>query len=108
MPSRGPRRLELKFRVRPLVRMPVSVMFGKLQEFVESGIVPGDIEVAYMEYAHARGQSFTPGQRIQPHEQEELQKFYKVLLSIQPEEVQSAVRSGKYKRNPTVRLGEPS
>jgi hypothetical protein len=108
MPSRGPRRLELKFRVRPLVRMPVSVMFGKLQQFADSGVVPGDLEIAYMEYAHAKGQNFSPGQRLQPHEHEEFKKFYAVLTSVnEKEDVHVTPRSGKYKRNPALRLGEP-
>lgn len=105
--GRSPRRLELKFRVKPLVRMPVSVMLGKIQEFARTGTVPGDIEIAYMEYAHARGRSYSPGQRIQGHDWDEFRKFAQVLLSIQPEEVQGVIRSGKYKPNPIIRIGEP-
>lgn len=111
MPSRGPRRLELKFRVRPRIRMPVSVMFGKLQELADTGIVPGDIEVAYMEYQHATARSFQPGARIQPHEHEEFKKFYKVLLAVNPQtEVSVEPRKRRYGKNPaerSVRIGEP-
>jgi hypothetical protein len=107
MPSRGPRRLDLKFRVRPLVRMPVSVMFGKLQEFAETGLVPGDIEIAYMEYAHGKGRSYSANTRISGSELEEFNKFYKVLLAIQPQEVQVAVRKRRYGKNPAIRIGEP-
>jgi len=109
MPRRGktPRRLEIKFRVRPLVRMPKSEMFRKLKEFVETGIVPDDIDVAYMEYQHAHGRRFSAGERIQPHEQEELAKFYAVMTAIQPEDMTVEHREGKYKKNPTVRFERP-
>lgn len=108
MPSRGPRRLELKFRVRPLVRMPVSVMFGKLQEFADTGIVPGDIEIAYMEYQHATARSFQPGSRVQPHEQEEFKKFHKVLMAMDPKsEVTVEPKKRRYGVNPALRVGEP-
>lgn len=91
--------------------MPVSVMFGKLQEFADTGIVPGDIEIAYMEYQHATARSFQPGQRVQPHEQEEFKKFHKVLMAVDPrQEVSVEHRKRRYGKNPVeraVRLGEP-
>lgn len=77
-----PRRLQLKFRVRPLVRMPKSVMFAKVLEAVHSGDVPADLEIAYMEYARGHGRRLTPGARLTMDEQDELERFYNVLTSI--------------------------
>jgi hypothetical protein len=90
---RTPRRIELKFRVRPLVRMPKSVMFQKLQEFASSGIAPHDLEVAYMEYSHGSGKKYHAGERIAGAELQDLEKFVRVLLAIQPEEVSIARRT---------------
>lgn len=83
-----PRRLYLKFRVKPLVRMPKSVMFAKLREFVHTGIAPDDLEVAYMSYDRTVGKQFKPGARIAPGEQEELEKFYSVLIAMGKESME--------------------
>lgn len=103
-----PRKLFLKFRVRPLVRMPKSVMFAKLRHFVKSGEAPHDLEVAYMSYDHQVGRKFQPGQRLTADEQEELEKFYDVLLSMNQEDFSFQGRRGKYTKNPgAVRFERP-
>jgi len=102
------RKLFLKFRVRPLVRMPKSVMFAKLRRFVEVGIAPKDLEVAYMSYDHTVGKKFAPGERIQGHDHDELRKFYGVMLALQPQDIEVNARRGKYVKNPgSVRFERP-
>lgn len=103
-----PRRLEIKFRVRPLVRMPKSVMFGKLLEAVESGVVPDDIEIAYVEYGHGSGRHLAAGARLSADEMGELRTFYNVLASIDPTTVVADHRTSSRSRNPAgVRLESP-
>jgi hypothetical protein len=103
-----PRKLFLKFRVKPLVRMPKSVMFGKLRHFVKTGEAPDDLEVAYMSYDHKVGRKFQPGERLMADEQEELEKFYDVLLSMNQEDFNFEGRRGKFTKNPgPVRFERP-
>lgn len=77
-----PRRLLLKFRVRPLVRMPKSELFRKLRHMVRTGEVPDDVDVAYVEYGHGTGRSFKAGERLTPDEMGQFEQFYNVLTSI--------------------------
>lgn len=99
---RGSRRLFLKFRVRPLVPMPKSVLFGKLRHMVHTGDVPEDVEVAYMSYDRQRGQRFEPGSRLSTAELAEFEKFYNVLTAIQPGDVTARPES-----KPRVRFERP-
>lgn len=102
--SRKPRRIELKFRVRPLVRMPKSVMFEKLREAAISGITPHDLEIRYMEYSHGTGKQFGAGERIA--NLSEFAEFVNVLLAVQPEEVSIETRSAAPKPG-TLRVARP-
>ena len=92
--KKQPRKLFLKFRVRPLVTMPKSVMFDKLAELVRTGIMPDDLEVAYMSYDRKQHGRFVPGGRISPEDHEDLRKFYEVMVSIDRGDVH-AKRTGK-------------
>lgn len=106
-PTRRPRRLFLKFRVKPRVAMPKSVMLDKLRHFVKTGVMPKDLIVAYMSYDHKVGREFRPGERIQADEHEELQRFYDVLLAIDQQEMTVEPKAGKYKNPGEVRLERP-
>ncbi len=107
-----PRKLYLKFRVRPKVRMPRSVMFAKLRELLATGTVPDDLDVAYMSYDRSTGKQFQAGARLTPDETEELEKFYNVLLAIGQEGMHVEQRRGKRTANPAgaagrVRIEQP-
>lgn len=99
------RKLYLKFRVRPKVRMPRSVMFAKLRELLATGTVPDDLDVAYMSYDHGIGKQFQAGGRLTPDETEELEKFYNVLLAIGKEGINVEQRRGKRTANPAGGFG---
>lgn len=78
-----PRKLFIKFRVKPLVRMPKSVMLAKIREVCLTGIVPDDIEVAYMEYGHGRGGSYTAGKRLDADSLSEFQNLWQVVVGME-------------------------
>lgn len=106
--SRPARKIFLKFRVKPLVRMPKSVMFDKLRHAVRTGEMPDDLVIAYMSYDHSIGKQFRPGDRIQGDDHEELEKFYNVLISMdKQEDFTVEQKSGKYKNPGSVRLEQP-
>lgn len=101
-PKREPRKLFLKFRVKPLVNMPKSVMFDKLAELVRTGRMPSDLEVSFMSYDHKRYGRFVPGKQIPADEHEDLRRFYEVMVSIDREDVRA--KAAKKKLAGTVRL----
>jgi hypothetical protein len=106
-----PRKLMLKFRVRPLARMPKSVMFDKLRDFALSGIAPDDLEVSWFSYSHLRGGVYPPGQKIEADEKEQLERFLNVMLSIPYEDMTVDAKRGERTRNPeasnAVRVERP-
>lgn len=105
-----PRKLMLKFRVRPLVRMPKSVMFDKLRDFALSGLAPDDLEVSWFSYSHMKGGVYKAGTRIEADEKEQLERFLNVMLSIPNEDMTVADKRGEYTRNPesgAVRIERP-
>lgn len=99
-----PRKLFLKFRIKPLVRMPKSVMLDKLRHAVRTGVMPNDLIIAYMSYDHMKGKQFQPGDRIQGGAHDELVKFYDVLISMDKQEMEVERKGGKYKNPGEVRL----
>lgn len=75
------RSLHLKFRITVLTRMPKSVVFRKLTEFMRTGVMPDDIEISTVDYDHTRGRRYFPGSTIDPDDREELKEFLEVFLS---------------------------
>lgn len=58
---RRPRVLTFKFRVIPLVRMPRSVMFKKLDDFMRTGHMADDLELVASDFGRSQGFHVQPG-----------------------------------------------
>lgn len=80
---RRARSLDLKVRVKPLVRMPVSVMVEKVKEASQFGVVPDDIEIMVVDYTHKVGRRIRAATRFVGDRKikEALKDFSYILLS---------------------------
>lgn len=82
MPRRKPRRTLLKIRAVPLVRMPKSHFFALIQRACRTGVVPEDIRITTLNWDHAVGQRYSPGQRLSARHAEELRNCYSLLAGV--------------------------
>ena len=88
-PKRFPRKLLLKFRIIPHVRIPRSVAWLYLKEAVASGVMPNEFDIEYMDYAHKQGKVLKAGQSLSL---EELSEFRNLLGIMSGAEQQGTVR----------------
>jgi len=88
-PKRFPRKLLLKFRIIPHVRIPRTVAWVLLKEAIASGVMPEEFDIAYMDYAHAQGKVLKAGQSLSL---EELADFRNLLGILSGAEQQGTVR----------------
>jgi hypothetical protein len=91
-PKRKPRKLLLKFRFVPHVRMPRSVAWRLLKEAVMTGVMPPEMDIAYMDYAHKTGRVLKAGQQLS---REELEEFRNLLGIMVGAEHQGSIRLEK-------------
>lgn len=75
----APRRTLLKIRAVPLRRMAKSLFFEKIRHACRDGIVPDDIEITTLNWDHATGRRYLPGQELDGSDAEELQNCYQLL-----------------------------
>lgn len=92
MPSRHkrratPRRTLLKIRAIPLVRMPKSVFFTKIRQACKHGVVPADIEITTLNWDHAVGKRFLPGEVLSGKDAGELMNCYNLLVGVEKQNV---------------------
>lgn len=78
--GRRSRSLHLKFRIAVLTRMPKSVVFQKLTEFMRTGVMPEGIEISTVDYDHTRGRRYSPGSTIDSGDRKALKEFLEVFL----------------------------
>ena len=88
-PKRFPRKLLLKFRIIPHVRLPRTVAWLLLKEAIASGVMPEEFDIAYMDYAHKQGKVLKAGQSLSL---EELADFRNLLGIMSGAEQQDTIR----------------
>lgn len=88
-PPRKPRKLLLKFRIIPHVRIPRSVAWALLKDAVATGIMPEEFDIAYMDYAHKQGRVLKAGNSLSL---EELEDFRNLLGIMAGAEQQDTIR----------------
>jgi hypothetical protein len=80
MPRRGasrrkrPRKTLLKIRGVPLVRMPKSRFFYLIRLACDTGIVPSEIQITTLNWDHAQGERYMPGQVLSARKRAELRE----------------------------------
>ena len=74
-----PRRTLLKIRAVPLVRMPKSRFFELIRQACRDGVVPPDIRITTLNWDHAVGSRYVPGQVLSARHAEELRNCYLLL-----------------------------
>jgi hypothetical protein len=77
-----PRRTLLKIRAVPLVRMPKSVFFDRIRSACRNGVVPDDISITTLNWDHAEGRRYMPGQRLDASDAQELENCYQLLTGM--------------------------
>lgn len=83
--TRRPRRTLLKIRATPLRRMPKSVFFEKIRQAARTGIIPDDIELSTLNWGHAVGRRFSPGETLDATDRRELENVYNYLTGTDPD-----------------------
>jgi hypothetical protein len=81
------RRTLLKIRAVPRVRMPKSVFFQKIRHACRDGIVPPDIEITTLNWDHAQGNRYLPGQVLSGKDAAELRNCYNILVGVGKQDV---------------------
>ena len=81
------RRTLLKIRAIPLVRMPKSVFFTKIRQSCRNGVVASDIEITTLNWDHAVGRRYMPGQVLSGKDAAELQNCYNLLVGVGKQDV---------------------
>lgn len=76
-----PRTTLLKIRATPLVRMPKSVFFQRIRSACRTGVVPDDITISTLNWDHATGRKYLPGQTLDADDAEELENCYDLLTA---------------------------
>lgn len=76
------RRLTLKIRVRPLVRMPKSELFHQVRHAIRTGVVPDTVEIMAMDWGHATGRRLQAGSTISGDDLDAMRDFYNVLTAM--------------------------
>lgn len=82
MPRRKPRRTLLKIRAVPLVRMPKSHFFKLIRQACRTGVVPDDIRITTLNWDHAVGQRYMPGQVLSARDASELRNCYNLITGV--------------------------
>lgn len=84
------RRVFLKFRVKPLVRMPKSVLFAKIRQSCKHGVVADDLEIMTLQWGHGwprGGHRYTAGQELSGDDATELENAYDLLTAFDKSDV---------------------
>lgn len=85
--NRKTRRVLLKIRAIPLVRMPKSVFFEKIRQACKNGIVPSDIEITTLNWDHAEGNRYRAGTVLSGKDRDELRNCYNILVGVRKADV---------------------
>lgn len=80
--KRQPRRTLLKIRAIPLVRMPKSVFFERIRSACRNGVVPDDISITTLNWDHATGHRYMPGEVLSADDANELENCYQLLTGM--------------------------
>lgn len=76
-----PRVTLLKMRVTPLRRMAKSLLFTKIRQACRNGVVPDDISISTINWDHATGNRYMPGQTLSGDDRDELRNCYNLITS---------------------------
>lgn len=94
-PKRKPRKLLLKFRIMPKVRMPRSVAWQKVMDFVATGEMPHDLDISFMDYDHQVGKQFFAGDQVSPEDFDEFKNLLAIMAGAKEQEPIRLERIGK-------------
>lgn len=84
--KKQPRKLLLKFRIIPKVRMPRSVALAKLLESIQTGYMPDDLEVAYMDYSHKVGKVLQAGSRLSGEDLDDFKNLTAIMMGAEEQD----------------------
>ena len=79
--ARKPSVLSFKFRIIPQVRMPRSVMFQHIEDFMRTGVMSADIELVAADFGRSRSLHVPPGKvyDVESLDMAELRNLYKAF-----------------------------
>jgi hypothetical protein len=83
------RSTQLKIRATPLERMPKSMFFRLIKRACDSGIVPNNIEISTLNWAHGTGRKYGAGATLSADDAELLRQCYGVLSNADEIRVES-------------------
>lgn len=77
---RSTRRTLLKIRAVPLVRMSKDTFFTKIRHACRDGVIPPDLRITTLNWDHAEGRKYSPGEVLNAEDAAELRNCYNFLV----------------------------